>query len=149
MITTMAISRDVPLVDSVQPVKEGSVLSYQMPTKAVPRNLPTLRCPITSTALQAWALYLFFSLYTLQQHHHMTSLKTPLETAHKIEQATKEQSSCAEWHQLWWSRITSTKFPEVCHIRAHSSAENIPGSAPGVSKSSLSQALHIKSCSTM
>ena len=29
----------------------------------------------------------------------MASLETSMGTAHKIEEATKEQSSCAEWHQ--------------------------------------------------
>ena len=55
----------------------------------------------------------------------MASLETSMGTAHKIEEATKEQSSCAEWHQPRRSRITSTKFREVCHTRAHSSAENL------------------------
>ncbi|XP_067088808.1 uncharacterized protein [Osmerus mordax] len=46
MITTMAISHDVPLVDSLfGPVQEGSVLCYQMPTKAVPRTCPHSDAP--------------------------------------------------------------------------------------------------------
>ena len=46
MITTMAISHDLPLVNSLfGPVQEGSVLSYQMPTKAVPRTCPHSDAP--------------------------------------------------------------------------------------------------------
>lgn len=142
MITTMAISRDVPLVDSVFSLLKRAACCL---TKCQPRPCPET-CPHSdapSPPQLPLCDYRFGPstcsfIYTLQQHHHMASLKTPLETAHKIEEATKEQSSCAEWHQLWWSCITSTKFREVCHIRAHSSSENIPGSAPGVSKSSLS-----------
>ena len=125
----MAISGDVPLVDSLfGPVQEGSVLSYQMPTKAVPRTCPHSDAP-SPPQLPLCDYRLGPStcsfVSTLQQHHHMASLATPMETAHKIEVATKEQSSCAEWHQLRRSRITSIKFREVCHTRAHSSAENL------------------------
>lgn len=62
---------------------------------------------------------------THHQHHHIASLETPLEMAYKIEQETKEQSSCADWHQLRRPRITSTKFREVCHTRGESSAESL------------------------
>uniref|UniRef100_A0A0E9QD54 Uncharacterized protein n=1 Tax=Anguilla anguilla TaxID=7936 RepID=A0A0E9QD54_ANGAN len=55
----------------------------------------------------------------------MMSLETSLDTAHTIENSTKEQNSCVEWHQLRRSRVTSSKFREVCHTRGQSSAENL------------------------
>ncbi len=64
-------------------------------------------------------------VYTEHQQHHMISLATTLETAHRIANSTNEQSSCIEWHQLRRPRITSSKFREVCHTRAQSSAENL------------------------
>uniref|UniRef100_A0A0E9S7Y4 Uncharacterized protein n=1 Tax=Anguilla anguilla TaxID=7936 RepID=A0A0E9S7Y4_ANGAN len=43
----------------------------------------------------------------------MMSLETSLDTAHTIENSTKEQNSCVEWHQLRRSRVTSSKFREA------------------------------------
>ncbi len=45
--------------------------------------------------------------------------------AHGIESATQGQSSCQEWHRLRKIRVTSTCFHEVCHVRGHTSAENL------------------------
>ena len=96
MITTMAISRDVPLVDSVFSLLKRAACCL---TKCQPRQCPET-CPHSdapSPPQLPLCDYRFGPstcsfIYTLQQHHHMASLKTPLETAHKIEEATKEQS---------------------------------------------------------
>ncbi len=45
--------------------------------------------------------------------------------AHRIEAATQGQSSCQEWHRLRKMIVTSTRFHEVCHVRGHTSAENL------------------------
>ncbi|XP_062393358.1 uncharacterized protein LOC134080770 [Sardina pilchardus] len=129
MITTMSISKDVPLVDSMfGRVQEGSVLSYQMPAKVVPRTFPhedapsPPQLPLSDYRLQPSNCAF---VYTEQQHHHMASLETSLEMAHKIEVSTKKQSTCTEWHQLRHPRITSTRFREVSHTKALTSAENL------------------------
>ncbi|XP_076134557.1 uncharacterized protein LOC143117005 [Alosa pseudoharengus] len=129
MITTMSISNDVPLVDSMfGRVQEGSVLSYQMPAKVVPRTFPHKDAPsppqLPLSDYRLGPSNCTF-VYTEQQHYHMASLETSLEMAHQIEISTKEQSSCTEWHQLRHPRITSTRFREVCHTKALTSAENL------------------------
>ncbi|XP_077102505.1 uncharacterized protein LOC143753718 [Siphateles boraxobius] len=129
MITAMAISSDVPLIESMLgPVQEGSVLSYQLPVIAVPSTRPHTdapsppQLPLLDYRLGPPTCAFVFSEH---QHHHLASLATSFETAHKVENSTREQSSCAEWHQLRRCRITSTKFREVCHTRGESSAENL------------------------
>ncbi|KAG1930738.1 hypothetical protein F2P79_022067 [Pimephales promelas] len=129
MITAMAISSNVPLVESMfGPVQEGSVLSYQLPVMAVPSTRPHTdapsppQLPLSDYRLGPSTCAFVFSEH---QHHHLASLATSFEMAHKIEKSTREQSSCAEWHQLRRCRITSTKFREVCHTRGESSAENL------------------------
>uniref|UniRef100_A0A8C6KPA7 YqaJ viral recombinase domain-containing protein n=1 Tax=Nothobranchius furzeri TaxID=105023 RepID=A0A8C6KPA7_NOTFU len=129
MITTMAISSDVPLVESAfGPVQEGSVLSYQLPVRKVPNTRPHTDAPDPpQLPLSHYQLEPAACAYVLteHQHHHLASLATSFEMSHKIENSTREQSSCSEWHQLRRCRITSTKFREVCHTRAESSAENL------------------------
>ncbi len=99
-----------------------------MPTKTVPKT-----CPHTDASsppqlpLGNYRLGPSNCSFVCTEHQqlHMMSLETSLETAHKIENSTKEQSSCVEWHQLRRYRITSSKFREACHIRVHSSAEHL------------------------
>nr|XP_023665102.1 uncharacterized protein LOC111842592 isoform X2 [Paramormyrops kingsleyae] len=126
MITTMAVSSDVPLVDSMfGEVQEGSVLSYQMPTKTVPRTRPHTDAPSPpQLPLSDYSLGPSTCAFVCSehQHHHMASLETSLE---KIEHSTREQSSYAEWQQLRRCRITSSKFQEICHTGGGSSAENL------------------------
>ncbi|XP_052010231.1 uncharacterized protein LOC127662882 isoform X2 [Xyrauchen texanus] len=124
MITAMAISSDVPLIESMfGPVQEGSVLSYQLPVMAVPSTRPHTdapsppQLPLSDYRLGPPTCAFVFSEH---QHHHLASLATSFETAHKVEKSTREQSTCAEWHQLRRCRITSTKFREVCHTRGES-----------------------------
>lgn len=129
MITTMAISSDVPLVESVFGlVQEGSVLSYQLPVRTVPKTRPHTDAPSPpQLPLSGYRLGPSACAFVCSEHQqrHLSSLATSLETAHKIESSTREQSSCSEWYQLRRCRITSTKFREVCHIRGESSAENL------------------------
>ncbi|XP_076836752.1 uncharacterized protein LOC143482301 [Brachyhypopomus gauderio] len=129
MITTMGISSNVLLVDSAfGKVQEGSVLSYHMPMKRVPKTCPHTDAPsppqLPHREYRLGPSTCSF-ICTEHQQLHMMSLETSLETAHKIENSTKEQSSCVEWHKLRQSRVTSSKFREVCHTRGQSSAENL------------------------
>ncbi|KAK7918718.1 hypothetical protein WMY93_010002 [Mugilogobius chulae] len=48
-----------------------------------------------------------------RQQLHLKSLEVTLETAHKIE----GQSLCADWHNLRRSRVTASRFREMCHVR--------------------------------
>ena len=53
------------------------------------------------------------------------ALTINFDMARSIERATREQSGSAEWHSLRKMRLTSSRFREVCHVRGHSSAENL------------------------
>ncbi|XP_029958785.1 uncharacterized protein LOC115396857 isoform X2 [Salarias fasciatus] len=131
LITTMAISNDVPLVDSLfGEVQEGSVLSYHMPAKKVPKTSPHSHAPCPPQlplanyrlpASQAEASFVFAE----HQKLYMSTLQTSLHQAHTIENSTKRQSSCHEWHELRRPRVTSTKFREICHYRGVTSAKNL------------------------
>jgi len=129
MITAMAFTSDVPLVESMLgPVQEGSVLSYQLPVRTFPRNCSHTDAPSPpQPPLSHYRLGSSTCAFVFSEHqnHHLASLATSLETAHKIEKSMQEQSSCAEWHQLRRRHITSTEFREVCHTRGKSSAENL------------------------
>lgn len=88
MITTMAISSDVPLVESMFGlVQEASVLSYQLPVRTVPSTRPHTdapsppQLPLSGYRLGPSACAFVCSEH---QHHHLSSLATLLETAHKI-----------------------------------------------------------------
>ncbi|CAI5659863.1 unnamed protein product [Oreochromis niloticus] len=65
------------------------------------------------------------SALSYQQPVLTTRLSVTLEMAHKIEEATREQSSSSEWHQLRRPRVTASRFREVCHVRGQSSAESL------------------------
>ena len=41
--------------------------------------------------------------------------------------ATRDQSDSVEWHRVRKPRLTSSRYREVCHVRGHSSAENLAG----------------------
>ncbi|KAL2088077.1 hypothetical protein ACEWY4_016905 [Coilia grayii] len=48
-----------------------------------------------------------------------------MEMAHKIEISTRAQSKDHDWHMLPQTRMTSSRFREVCHVRGHSSGESL------------------------
>ncbi|KAG9278535.1 hypothetical protein AMEX_G6421 [Astyanax mexicanus] len=127
LITTMAISADVPLVDSAfGKVQAGSPISYQHPVPVsrvvvrhpdapLPPPLPVDGYRLEPTNCQF--------VCTHQQHLHLQSLATTFDMARKIEVATREQSNSVEWHRVRRPRITSSRFREICHVRGQSSAE--------------------------
>ena len=104
------------------------MLSYQLPTRTIPRTRPHTVAPSPQQLLlPGYRLGPSTCAFVCSehQHHHMASLETSLVTAHKIESSTREQSSSAECHQLRRCCITSTNFREVCHSKGESSAENV------------------------
>ncbi|CAK6964437.1 uncharacterized protein LOC111194922 isoform X2 [Scomber scombrus] len=129
LITTMAISADVPLVDSAfGKVQEGSPISYQHPVSVSrivllhPDAPPPPPLPLDGYRLEPTSCQFVCSL---QQQLHLQSLETHLEMARKIEVATREQSVSVEWHRVRKNRITSSRFREICHVRGQSSAERL------------------------
>nr|XP_023658221.1 uncharacterized protein LOC111838958 [Paramormyrops kingsleyae]XP_023659482.1 uncharacterized protein LOC111839635 [Paramormyrops kingsleyae] len=129
LITMMAVSSDVPLVDSAfGKVQEGNVLSYHLPVRSPPKTHPytdapfPLQLPLKHYRLGPPSCSF---VYTEHQQLHMNSLQTSLHTAHKVESNTRKQCFSNECHQLSWARVTASKFREVCHTRGQSSAENL------------------------
>lgn len=129
LITTMAISADVPLVDSAfGKFQEGSPISYQHP---VPVSRVVIRhpdaplpppLPVGGYRLEPTSCQFVLSH---QQHLHLQSLVVTLDMARKIEVATREQSNTVEWHRVSRPRITSSRFREICHVKGQSSCENL------------------------
>ncbi|KAJ8248109.1 hypothetical protein GJAV_G00238400 [Gymnothorax javanicus] len=125
----MAISADVPLVDSAfGKVQEGSPISYQHPVPVSrvalrhPDAPPPPQLPVDGYRLEPTSCQFVCSH---QQHLHLQSLHATLDMARKIEAATREQSNTMEWHHVRRPRITSSRFREICHVRGQSSAENL------------------------
>ncbi|XP_034063803.1 uncharacterized protein LOC117540949 isoform X2 [Gymnodraco acuticeps] len=130
LITTMAISVDVPLVNSTfGKVQEGSPISYQHPlplSRVIVRHPdapPPPPLPVDGYRLEPTTCEFVGSHQ--EEHLHLLSLATTLLMARKIEVATREQSDSVEWHRVRRPRITSSRFREVCHVRGQSSAENL------------------------
>ena len=106
----MAISADVPLVDSAfGKVQEGSPISYQHP---VPVSRIVLfhpdAPPLPALLLDDYRLEPTSCQFvcSLQQQLQLQSLETHLEMARKIEVATREQSVSVEWHRVRRNRIS-------------------------------------------
>ncbi|XP_034056443.1 uncharacterized protein LOC117535898 isoform X2 [Gymnodraco acuticeps] len=121
LVTTMNMRPDKPLVESAFGiVQEGSVLSYQMPaltsryTTLHTDTPPTPHLPIEGYVILPCDLPLVCSE---EEQLHMNSLSVDLEMSHKIEEATREQSSSSEWHLLRKPRVTASRFREICHVR--------------------------------
>lgn len=129
LVTTMEMSADVPLVESAfGPVQAGSVLSYQLPqpkTREIVKIADAPSPPILP--LDGYRLQASQCAYVLshQEQFHLKALETTYEMSHKVEVATREQSSSPEWHQLRKMRITSSRFREVCHVRGETSADHL------------------------
>ncbi|KAI4885735.1 hypothetical protein NFI96_004309 [Prochilodus magdalenae] len=105
LITTMAISADVPLVESAfRKVQEGSPISYQHPVPVNPDAPPPPPLPVDGYKLEPTSCQF---VYSLQQQLH---LQTTFDMARKIEVATREQCVSVEWHQVRKNRVTSFHF---------------------------------------
>ncbi|CAI5665017.1 unnamed protein product, partial [Oreochromis niloticus] len=125
----MNMRPDKPLVESAFGlVQEGSVLSYQQPVLTtryitLHRDAP----PTPHLPLEGYDTLPSDCVFVCSEEEllHLKSLSVTLEMAHKIEEATREQSSSSEWHRLRRPRVTASRFREVCHVRGQSSAESL------------------------
>ncbi|XP_013855903.1 uncharacterized protein LOC106511705, partial [Austrofundulus limnaeus] len=124
LITTMAISADVPVVESTfGTVQEGSPIALQHPlpvSRVIIRHVdapPPL--PLDNYHLEPTCVQFVCSH---QQQLELECLSTTLEQSRKIEVATREQSETTEWHDVRRPRITSSRFREVCHVKGSNSA---------------------------
>lgn len=118
IICSMGISAEIPQVDSVfGKVQIGSPLSYQHPVKEKAQSFHPAPPP-PSLPLQDYRLDPSDCMFVCsrKQQLHMQGLELTLEMAHNLERATREQSLCAEWHNVRKPRVTSSRFREVCHV---------------------------------
>lgn len=116
---TMGITCEVPLVDSALGlVQAGSLLSYQQPkarSQCVAHHdappcpdLPLVGCRLETSC----SMFVF----TEHQQLHFKSLEVTWEKANKIEDATRGQSTSADWHRLRKHRLTSSHFGEYAML---------------------------------
>lgn len=61
------------------------------------------------------------------QQLHLKSLEVTWDMAHKVESATRQQSSSSEWHQLRRARLTASRFREICQVRESSEDSLLQG----------------------
>ncbi|CAB1312566.1 unnamed protein product, partial [Coregonus sp. 'balchen'] len=95
LICSMGMSAEKLLVDShFGKVQVGSLLSYQQP-------------PITTLESNFQGCTFVLSE---EDQLHIESLQVSFATAHKIEEATREQSTVSDWQVLWKPRLTSSRF---------------------------------------
>ncbi|CAM4313665.1 unnamed protein product [Leuciscus chuanchicus] len=129
LITTMAISSDVPLVQSaLGEVQEGSAIASQhpvAPTRTIQLHSdapPPPLLPLADYRLEPTTCQFVCSE---QQQLHLVSLQTSIEMARQVEASTRDQSLSAEWHQVRRPRLTSSHFRELCHVRGESTAQQL------------------------
>ncbi|KAG5273004.1 hypothetical protein AALO_G00171700 [Alosa alosa] len=121
LITTLAISPDIPLIDSaLGKVQEGSLIAMQHPVVVSrciqyhPDAPPPPPLPLADYRLEPTTCQFVCSL---QEQLHLVSLQTSWEAARQVEASTRDQSLSAEWYRVRSQRVTSSHFKEVCHIR--------------------------------
>ncbi|XP_041951961.1 uncharacterized protein LOC121712059 isoform X2 [Alosa sapidissima] len=129
LITTLAISPDIPLVDSaLGKVQEGSLIAMQHPVVVSrciqyhPDAPPPPPLPLADYRLEPTTCQFVCSL---QEQLHLVSLQTSWEAARQVEASTRDQSLSAEWYRVRSQRVTSSHFKEVCHIRGESAAQHL------------------------
>nr|XP_023661379.1 uncharacterized protein LOC111840612 [Paramormyrops kingsleyae] len=128
LVTTMGMSANKPLVESeFRLVQRGSIL-YQQP-KLHSRNIVIhLNAPpYPSLPLETHNLAPTECMWvcTEEEQLHLRSLTVSIDMAHKIEASTRDQRTVPEWHMLRKTRITSSRFREVCHVRGQSTSESL------------------------
>ena len=119
IVCSMAISGDVLLTNSsLGMVQSGSPLSYQQPAATRRDRSFHVAPPRPSLPLQGYHLESTACSFvtTEEEQRHLQCLQVSWDMAHKYESATREQSSCMEWHQLRRPRVTASHFREVCHV---------------------------------
>lgn len=103
LANTMNMTAEKPLVESAfEMVQEGSALSFQQPL--LTSRYISLHDAPPSPPLPLEGYYLAHTECTFvcseEESLHLQSLNMILDMAQKIEEATRDQSSCPEWHDL-------------------------------------------------
>ena len=110
----MGMSADSPMVVSrFGPVQAGSVLSYQHPPVRERYILHHEDAPpFPPLPLEDYRPEQTGALFVFSEHDelHIKSLQVTFSTAHKIEEATTEQSESLEWKTLRKPRLTSSRY---------------------------------------
>ena len=127
LVSTMNMGPGKPMVETAFGlVQKGSMLSYQQPPVKSRFITPHHNTPPTPRLpLEGYDILPSQCPFVCSEEEllNLQSLSVTMAMAHKIEEATREQSSCSEWHLLRRPRVTTSRFREVCHVRGQSSAE--------------------------
>uniref|UniRef100_A0A9J8CQT6 YqaJ viral recombinase domain-containing protein n=1 Tax=Cyprinus carpio carpio TaxID=630221 RepID=A0A9J8CQT6_CYPCA len=113
----------VELVPSqFSPVPHASPLSYQCPPIAA--GVPDVYFPPLPVLGYQFGCNLKF-VPTHHQALHLESIKVTHSSACQIEEATRLQSKCTAWGQIQQSRVTASRFREVCHTVGVSASQSL------------------------
>ena len=125
-------------------MQAGSVLSYQLPQPKTREIVKIADAPSPLILLlDGNRLQSSHCAYVLS-HQEQFHVKTTYEMSHKVEVATREQSSSPEWHQLRKIRISSSHFREDCHVQGDTSGDHL---AERMFKGSGMQTMEMKGAS--
>ena len=102
------------------PVPRGCILSYQCPP--LTPDKPVIDFPQLPLPGFSFSSNLAF-VPNLHQALHLESLNVSPTTVYEIEMGTREQSKCAAWAQVRRSRVTASRFREVCHVQGETSGK--------------------------
>lgn len=104
------------------PVPRGSPLSYQCPPIAA--DVPVVNFPpLPMLGYQFGCNFKYVP--THHQSLHLESIKVTHCSASQIEEATRLQSKCTAWGKMRQSRVTASRFREVCHVVGDSSGQSL------------------------
>ncbi|KAL2099147.1 hypothetical protein ACEWY4_005627 [Coilia grayii] len=140
LITTIGIRPDAPLVEcEFGMVQKGSVLSYHRPlfpsgqVNLIPHAPPMPVLPLDGHHLEPPSCAFVCSAEEL---FHLKSMEISLYAAHKLEEATRKQSSPVEQCLFKKPRLSAARFGMVCLSRGQSKLEDF-------AKETVRSALHM------
>ncbi len=99
----------------------GSPLSYQCPPIAA--GVPDVNFP--PLPVLGYQFGCNFKFVPTLQALHLESIKFTQSSACQIEKATRQQSKCTAWGQIRQSRVTASRFREVCHVVGDSASQSL------------------------
>ncbi len=105
------------------PVPFGSVLSYQCPPEIGRDSTKHPGAPEFPQLPVEGYNFKFKFEPSYKQQCHLESLKVSRHISGAIEAETQVQSECQLWTQVRKTRLTASRFGEICHISAESSAK--------------------------
>ena len=97
-------------------VLEGSTLSHQLPEPQSDGTITRIEDAPSFPALPLNTCELSCTLHTVLNENEqlfLDSLKLTQTQAEEIEELTRRQSECPEWHKLRQKRLTSSKFKDI------------------------------------